>query len=146
MAEPGSNPPFTLVNAMFDCGITDAILFDGDTKASSIATELFDDDFTSCMDKTYVELDHELESQSALTAVHGQFRITPGHNKNIKAFIQWTSDQIHLGIDPITVRFWVANAPDFIKRYKHHDTYVNKSKTITASSRKQVPTDKLKWI
>ena len=57
MAAPGANPPFTLANAMFDCGITDAVLFDGDTKASRIANELLDNDFTLCMDKTYVELD-----------------------------------------------------------------------------------------
>ena len=54
MAAPGANPNFTLAKAMFDCGITDAILFDGDTKAIRIATELFDDNFTSCMDKTYI--------------------------------------------------------------------------------------------
>ena len=46
MASPGANSPFTLVNAMFDCGITDAVLFDGDTKEIRIATELFDNDFT----------------------------------------------------------------------------------------------------
>ena len=46
--------PFTLANTMFDCGITDATLFHGDTKASRIAGEIFDDDLTSCMDKTYV--------------------------------------------------------------------------------------------
>ena len=40
MAAPGANTPLTLANAMFDCGITDDILFDGDTKASRIATEL----------------------------------------------------------------------------------------------------------
>ena len=60
MAAPGANPPFTLANALFDCGITDATLFDGDTKASRIATELFDDDFTSCMDKTHVNIDDDL--------------------------------------------------------------------------------------
>ena len=52
MTATGTNPPFALVNAMFDCGITDAALFDGYTKASKIATKLFDDDITSCMDKT----------------------------------------------------------------------------------------------
>ena len=61
MSAPGANPPFTLENAMFDCGIMDAILFDGDTKASRISTELFDDEFTSCMDKRYVELDDDLK-------------------------------------------------------------------------------------
>ena len=62
MAAPGANPPFTLANAMFDCSITDDVLFDGDMKASRIATELFDNEFTSCMDKTYVELYDDLNS------------------------------------------------------------------------------------
>ena len=61
MTATGTNPPFALVNAMFDCGITYAVLFDGDTKSSSIATELFDEDFTSCMDNTYIELDYDLK-------------------------------------------------------------------------------------
>ena len=87
MAAPGANPPFKLANAIFDCGITDATLFDGDMKASRIATELFDDDFTSCMDKTYVKLDDDLKSHSTLTDAHGHIRLTPGHKKNIKAFI-----------------------------------------------------------
>ena len=104
-AAPGANPPFTLVNVMFDCGITDAALFDGDTKASRIATELFDNNFTSCMDKMYVKLDEDLKSYSTLTAAHGQIWLTPGHKKNIKELIQWTRDHIRLGIDPITVRF-----------------------------------------
>ena len=54
MAEPGANPPVTLANAMFDCGIRDAALFDGDTKSSRIYTELFDDNFTSCLYKTSI--------------------------------------------------------------------------------------------
>ena len=116
MAAPGANPPFTFANAMFDCGITDDVLFDGNTKASRIYNELFDDDFMSCMDKTYVELDDNLKSYSTLTATHGQISLTPGNNKNIQAFIQWMRDQICLGIDPITVRFPVANDLDFIKR------------------------------
>ena len=60
-AEQGTNPPFTLADAMFDCGNTDAALFDGDTKASRIDTELLDNEFTSCMDKTYVNLEDELK-------------------------------------------------------------------------------------
>ena len=83
MAAPGANPPFTPANTMFYCGITDAVLFDGDAKASRIATEIFDDNFASCMYKTDVELDDDLRSYSTLTAAHGQIRLTPGHKKNI---------------------------------------------------------------
>ena len=135
-----------LANPMSDCGITDATLFDGDTKAIRIATEIFDNDFTSCMDNTYIELDDELDSYPTITAAHGQIRLTPRHKKNIKAFIQWMRDQIRLGVNPITVRFTVANASDFIKRYKHHDAYVKKSKTITETEKSENFTDKLKWI
>ena len=110
MAAPGANPPFKLLNAMFNYGITDAVLFDGDAKVSRIATELFDNNFTPCMDNTYVQLDDDLKSYSTLTAAHGQIRLTPGHKKNIKVFIQWKRYQIRLGIDHITVRFPVANA------------------------------------
>ena len=60
-AAPGANPPFTLANAMFNCGIMNAALFDGNMKASRIATELFNDNFTSCMYSTYVELDDDLK-------------------------------------------------------------------------------------
>ena len=86
------------------------------------------------MDKKYVKLDDELKSYSTLINAHGQIRLPPGHKKNIKAFTQWTRDHIRLGIDPITVRFPVANALDFIKRYKHYDAYVKKSKTITETA------------
>ena len=146
MAATGANPPFTLAKAMFDCGIADAALFDGDMRASRIATELFGYEFTSRMDKTYVELDNDLKSYSTLTATHGQIRLTPGHKKNIKAFIQWMRDQIRIGIDPITVIFPVANASDVIKRYKHHDAYVKKSKMITETAKPEKFTDKIKWI
>ena len=141
-----ANPPFTAADAMFNYGIADAILFDGNTKAIRIATVPFDDDFTSRMDTTYIELDDDLKSYSNLTAAHGQLRLTPVHKKDINAFIQCTRDQIRLGIDPIMVRFPVANASDFIKRYKHHDAYVNKSKTITETAKTENFTDKLKWI
>ena len=84
MAAQGAIPTFTLANDMYDCGIMYAVLFEGDTKASRIATELFDGDFTSCMYKTYVKLDDDLKSYYTLTAAHGQIRLTPVHKNNIR--------------------------------------------------------------
>ena len=60
--------------------------------------------------------------------------------------MQWTRDQIRLGIDLIKVRFLVANASDFIKRYTHHDAYVKKSKMITETAKPKNFTEKIKWI
>ena len=56
----GVKPHFTIVNAIFDCGVTDDALFNGDTKSDKMATGLFNDDFLSCMDKNYKEIDKNL--------------------------------------------------------------------------------------
>ena len=65
-----------------------------------MAAELFDDEFLSCMDKTYEEFDKYLKSYSNLTVVNVQIRLGPGQNKNIKAFNKWTRDHFHLGLNP----------------------------------------------
>ena len=146
MAALGPNPPFMLSNAMFDCSITYAVLFDGNTKSIRIATDIFNDNFTSCMDKTYLKLDDYLNSYSTLTSAHGQISLTPAHKKNIKAFIKWMKYKIRLGIDPITFIFPVVNTWGFIKRYKHHVAYVKKSKTITKTAKPENFIEKIKWI
>ena len=79
---------FTVIDAINQIGITDRTLFNGATKAQRIATELFDDDFTSCLDKTFSEIDEDLKSWSALTVNNGQIRLTPMQKKNLKAFRQ----------------------------------------------------------
>ena len=76
MAAPGANPPFTLANTIFGCGITNTALFGKNTKTSRIATELFDDNFTSY-------IDDGLKSYSTLTAAEGHIRLTPGYKKNM---------------------------------------------------------------
>ena len=53
----GVNPYFTVANAIFDCGVTYGALFNGNTKSDSMAAELFDYDFLSCMENTYEEFD-----------------------------------------------------------------------------------------
>jgi hypothetical protein len=45
-------PQYTVYNAIMLCGVIDPTYFNGTTKAERIATEIFDDDFQSCMDKT----------------------------------------------------------------------------------------------
>ena len=50
-ARPGANPPFTVANVVFICGINIPTLFQGDSQEKRISSELFDDNFMSCMDK-----------------------------------------------------------------------------------------------
>jgi hypothetical protein len=87
---------------MVVCGVNDEALFDGDTAAQRIATDLFGDDFVTCMDKSFTELDSEFKTYSDLTQNHltqnqGQIRLLPGTKRMIKAFIQWVRDERRLG-------------------------------------------------
>ena len=51
LARPGTNSQFTVVNAMFICGINSPILFQGDSQAERISGKIFHCDFMSCMDR-----------------------------------------------------------------------------------------------
>ena len=46
---------FTILDAMILVGVNHIDLFDGLTPAQRIATAIFDDNFLSCIDKTYKE-------------------------------------------------------------------------------------------
>ena len=76
---PGANPPFTVANTIFICGIDSPTLNQGDSQADHIDSEVFDDDFVSCMDKKIKELDNNLKSYS-----NSQIRLNPGQKKMLK--------------------------------------------------------------
>ena len=88
---------YTVFDAIVACGVDNATRFNGNTAAERIATDIFDDDFSTCMDKELKELEEDLKSYSTLTANQGQIRLQPGFKKKIRAFIQWSRDKIRMG-------------------------------------------------
>lgn len=90
-------PVFTMNHAMIACGLDNHPVFAGETQAQQFLTEVFDNNFTSCMDKMFNKLEDYFKSYAALTVANGQIRLTPGTKRNIKAFIQWTRDRYCLG-------------------------------------------------
>ena len=74
-------------------GVNDVDILLGDTPAFRLATDIFGDDFTTCMDKTFVELDNDFKTYSNLTQGQGQIRLLSGIKRNIKAFIKWVRDE-----------------------------------------------------
>ena len=81
-------PVFTVVDAMVLSGVNDTDDFHGRSPAQRIAADIFEDDFTTSMDKTYKDFDDDLKFFSILTVAQGQIRLLPGVKKRIKAFIQ----------------------------------------------------------
>ena len=94
-------------------------LFEEKTQAERLASDLFSDDFHTCMDKTHGELDSDFKTYSDLTQAQGQIRITPGVKKNIKALVQWARDEYRLGRNPEFGRFSQADTQVLMKRYKN---------------------------
>ena len=63
---------FTVSDAMVLCGINNVTLFDGLNAAQRIAADVFDDDFNTCLDKSFKELDADFKTYSELTVGQGR--------------------------------------------------------------------------
>ena len=75
---------FTVVEAMVACGVDNDGLFMDETQAQRIASDIFGDQFTSCLDITFKELEDHFKTYSDLTVTQGQIRVRPGTRKTSK--------------------------------------------------------------
>ena len=126
-------------------GVNDTLLFNNETQAQQLASDLFDDTFVSCMDKSYKEIDSDLKSYAQLTAAQGQIRLQPSVKRGIKAFVQWTRDMICTNLDPAAVPIAVFDIATLMRRYKSHENFVKKSSTISSTANPCQFTTSTKW-
>ena len=135
----------TVRDAIAACGIDNNNLFDGRMPAQRIATDMFDDEFQSCLDKTNDEIDADIKTYSSLTQLQGQIRLQPGHKKGIRAFVQWSKDLIRVGADPTVLPFDPTEIPRLIRRAKEHAAFVKKSTTLTDTAKPTAFKSDQKW-
>ena len=126
---------FNILDAMITYGVNYVNVFLGNTPAFRLATEIFGDDFTTCMDKTFEELDSNFKTYFDLTQGQGQIGLLPGIKRNIKAFIQWVRDDKCLGRNPETMAFPVVQAPALLRRYKTHAKFVSSASTLADNAK-----------
>jgi hypothetical protein len=120
----------TIVDAMVACVVEHDTLFQDETQAQRLASDIFGNHFSACLDVTpFKELDEHFKTYGDLTAVQGRIQVRVGTRKNIKAFVQWTRDELRLGRDPTLTPFPVAQVANLIRHYKMHEKYVTDSKT-----------------
>ena len=136
---------FNICDAMNACDVNDVNIFLGDAPAFHLATDIFRDDFTTCMDKTFEELDSNFKTCSDLTQEQGRIRLLPGINCNIKALIQWVKDEQQLVRNPETVAFSVVQAPALLRHYKTHAQFVLISLTLADAVKPDKFTSETKW-
>ena len=137
--------PRTVLDALIVCGVDNVALFLGETQAQRVTDDIFDDAFASCMDITFKELDDHFKTYSDLSAAQGQIRFRPGTRKNIKAFVQWTRDEIRLGRDPSRTPFPVDQVSDLIRRYKTHEKFQTDSRILSEAAKPDKFQESMKW-
>ena len=142
---PPNPPTYTVLEAVIACGVDNNAMFDGNTAAERIATDLFDDSYVTAMDKTWEELDTDFKSYTDLTQHQGQIRLLPGIKRNLKGLIQWVRDEFRLGRNPENAIFPVGQVPLLIRRHKTHKQFVAKAKTIAEAAKPAKFTLKTKW-
>ena len=135
----------TVLDAMIVCGIDNKVLFMEETQAQRIADNIFDNLFTSCMDITFKELDEHFKTYFDLTIAQGQIRLRPGTRKNIKAFVQWTRNEIRLGQDPSGTPHPINLVSDLIRCYKTHEKFLNDAKTLSEAAKPEKFKESTKW-
>ena len=135
----------TIVDALIACGVDNVALFMGKTQATRIAEEIFNGSFSSCLDITFKELDEACKAYSELTVAQGQIRVPAGTRKNIKAFLQWTQDEICLSRDPSDTPFPANQVLNLIRRYKTHEQFIANSKTLAEAAKPEKFKEATKW-
>ena len=139
-------PIQTLQDALNACGVPqDGVLFNGATKTERIAHEIFDDEFQTCMDMSFDDFNSECKTLAGLNVNQGQIRLLPAVKRNIRGLIQWTKDKIITGGDPTMELFPVLEAPRYVLRYKTHQNFIDKSKTLSDIAKPEKLKADTKW-
>ena len=113
----------TVSDALAICGVlidTNNHIVNGNNAAERIAAEVFNDNFNTCVDIQFSELEDNWRTYSGLTVAEGRIRIRPRTKVNIKALVQWVRDRVRQDEDPTTIPFPVAERDDLMERYNSH--------------------------
>ena len=87
---PVAQPTFTVWKALQEWGVINvSTLYDGQLQVQRMATNMFDNDYETMIDKMYSELYDDLKEYSALSVANGRIRVPPNGKKNIRGLIKW---------------------------------------------------------
>ena len=118
----------TVRSALVLCGVSDVVDWNHQTEAQRIASDLFDEEFQSFMNKKISALDEDWKTYSSVTQANGQIRLLPRAKKNIRALVQWVRDRIRLGENSADTPFPVSEASAILRRYHTHKKWLDKAK------------------
>ena len=96
------------------------------------------------MDKSIEEIDADFKTLENLSVAQGQIRLRPSAKTNIRAFVQWTRDELRLQRNPTSTEFPMNEARHLIRRYKTHEHFIKNAKNKDTAKPEKF-TKETKW-
>ena len=140
-----ANPAQTVLDGLLLCGVPQNIVWNQATQAERIAADVFNDDFNTCLDLTFKEMDDHWKTYSAFTIANGQIRVGPQVKNNVRAFIQWCRDEIRVGRNPADTPFPIADSADLLRRHITHKKWCDKASDKATTAKPKQFTESMKW-
>ena len=109
---------FTLFEGAIACGVNNVNTFDCHTAAQRLATDVFIDYFSVCIENLFEEVGANFNSYSDLTTAQVHTRLILGVKKNIKTSVQFLYNKTILGRNPEDTPFNSEYAQTYIRQYK----------------------------
>ena len=114
----GKEVPYDVATAMKACGLDDV-------KATTIASELFDDQFEACIDLTMDDLKDNFKSLATIPKTDGGVKIAPGPKRKVESFTLWVKHQYRMGRDPATLKYPYAEAITIKQKAATHKLFMS---------------------
>ena len=140
----------TMESALIMCGVNrdNTVLFDDNNAAQRIANEVFDNDLTSCVDKSNSDLENDWKTYSQLTIAQGQIRLRPATKKNIRALVQWIRDKVRTSQDPVDAVFDITTAgiTTLLRKAQTHERWESRASDMSKTAKPKQFTGQTKWL
>ncbi len=131
-------PPYKVETAMIASGFTPAT-------AVRIATEFFDENFSSCKNKRSSEMKDAFKSLAYMSIASGGMKFTPKQKSYITNFCYWVKHQYRMGRDPTLLRFPFADTTEIKAKADIHSMYIDRHEAIASAAKPEKFTKDMKW-
>ena len=131
-------PPYTVETAMTACGFTDIV-------AARIASEFFDDQFSSCKNQTHTDMKDAFKSLASLSIASGGMKFTPKQKSFITNFSHWVKHQYRMGRDPALLRYPFTDTTVIKNKASIHSMYIERHETIATAAKPEKLTKDIRW-
>ena len=113
----------TLTSTLTLCGalaVTNDIIFNGSNTYEGIKNKAFNDNFNTCIDLKFSDIDEQWRTYGYLTVAEGRTRLRLRTNVNIRDFVYWVRYMIRMSEDTAETPFPTGDRGDIIDRYNTH--------------------------